>query len=60
MGLGLIQFVLAPLSALPALPVVTAVCACYPTVARGCMASAVAAMGSVTLTMDAHAIAQSK
>lgn len=52
MGLGLIQFVLAPLSALPALPVVTAACACCSAVARGCMASALAAMGSVALTMD--------
>lgn len=29
-------------------------------VARGCMASAMAAMGIVALTMDVHAIAQSR
>lgn len=60
MGLGLIQFVLAPLSALPALPVVTAACACCSAFARGYMASAVAAVGNVALTMDVHAIAQSR
>ena len=60
MGLGLIQFVLAPLSALPALPVVTAACACCLAVARGCMDFAVAAMGSVALTMDVRAIAQGR
>lgn len=60
MGLGLIQFVLAPLPALPALPVVTAACACCSAVARGWMASAMAAMGIVELTMDVHAIAQSR
>lgn len=53
-------FVLVPLSALPVSPLVASTCACCSAVAQGCMASAMAAMGIVALTMDVHAIAQSK
>lgn len=35
-------------------------CACCSAVGRGCMVSAMAAMGIVELTMDVHAIAQSR
>lgn len=35
-------------------------CACCSAVARGCMASAMAGIGNVALTMDVHAIAQSR
>lgn len=35
-------------------------CACCSAVARGCMASAMAAMDNVALTMDVHAIAQNR
>lgn len=51
---------LVPLSALPVSLLVALACACCPAVARGCMASAMAAMGNVALTMDVHAIAQSR
>ena len=53
-------FVLVPSSALPAFLLVASACACCSAVARGCMASAIACMGSVALTMDVHAIAQSR
>jgi len=51
-------FVLAPSSALPVSLPVSSDCACCSAVARGLMASAMAAMGIVELTMDVHAIAQ--
>lgn len=51
---------LVPLSALPVSLLVALACACCPAVARGCMASAMACMGNVALTMDVHAIAQSR
>jgi len=60
MGLGLIQFALAPLSALPASPVMSAACAYCSAAGRGCTASAMAGMGNVALTMDVHATAQSR
>ncbi len=53
-------FVLVPSSTLPMSLFVSAACACCSAVARGWMASAMAAMGSVALTMDVHAIAQSR
>lgn len=53
-----VAFVLEPSSALPASPFVASACACCSAVARGCMASAMAAIGIVGLTMDVHAIAQ--
>lgn len=53
-----VAFVLVPSSALPVSPFVASACACCSAVARGCMVSAMAAMGIVALTMDAHAIAQ--
>lgn len=53
-----VAFVLVPSSALPVSLLVAPACACCPAVARGCMASAMAAMGIVALTMDVHAIAQ--
>lgn len=55
-----VAFVLAPSSALPASLPVSSDCACCSAVARGLMASAMAAMGIVELTMDVHAIAQSR
>ena len=55
-----VAFVLVPLSALPASPAVPAACACCSAVARGWMASAMAAMGNVAPTMDVQAIAQSR
>ena len=55
-----VAFVLVPVSALPASPVVASACACCSAVARGCTASAMAATGIVALTMDVHAIAQSR
>lgn len=51
-------FALVPSSALPVSPFVASAYACCSAVARGCMVSAMAAMGIVALTMDAHAIAQ--
>lgn len=53
-------FVLAPSSALPVSLLRASACACCSAVARGCMASAMAAMGNVAPTMDVHAIAQSR
>ena len=53
-------FVLAPSSALSASLLVASACACCSAVGRGWMASAMAAMGIVALTMDVHAIAQSR
>lgn len=53
-------FVLVPSSELPVSLLVAPACACCSAVARGCMASAMAAMGIVALTIDVHAIAQSR
>lgn len=53
-------FALEPSSALPVPLFVESACACCSAVARGCMASAMAAMGIVAPTMDVHAIAQSR
>lgn len=53
-----VAFVLVPSSALPVSPFVASACACCSAVGRGCMASAMAAMGIVAPTMDVHAIAQ--
>ena len=53
-------FGLVPSSALPALLLVASACACCSAVARGCMASAMTGIGNVALTMDVHAIAQSR
>lgn len=55
-----VAFVLVPSSALPVSPFVASACACCPDVARGCMASAMAGIGNVALTMDVHTIAQSR
>lgn len=55
-----VAFVLVPSSALPVPLLVASACACCVAVAWGCMASAMAAMGIVALTMDVHAIAQSR
>lgn len=55
-----VAFVLVPSSALPVSLFVASACACRSAVAQGCMASAMAAMGNVALTMDVHAIAQSR
>ena len=53
-----VAFVLAPSSALPVSLLVALACACCSAAGRGWMASAMAAMGIVAPTMDAHAIAQ--
>ena len=53
-----VAFVLVSSSALPASLLVASACACCSAVARGWMASAMAAMGIVAPTMDVHAIAQ--
>lgn len=53
-------FVLVPFLVLPASLLVASACACCSAVARGWMASAMAAMGIVAPTMDVHAIAQSR
>lgn len=55
-----VAFVSVPSSALPVPLLVASACACCSAVARGCVVSAMAAMGIVALTMDVHAIAQSK
>lgn len=55
-----VAFALVPSSALPASLLVASACACCSAVARGCMASAMAAMDNVAPTMDVHAIAQSR
>lgn len=54
-----VAFVSVPSSALP-VPLVASACACCSAVAGGWMASAMAAMGIVAVTMDVHAIAQSR
>lgn len=51
-------FVLVPSSVLPVSLLVASACACCPAVACGWMASAMADIGNVALTMDVHAIAQ--
>ena len=53
-------FVLVPSSALPVSLLAASACACCSAVSRGCMASAMAAIGIVAPAMDAHAIAQSR
>lgn len=53
-------FVLVPSSALSVSLLVASAGACCSAIARGCMASAMAAVGIVALTMDVHAIAQSR
>lgn len=55
-----VAFVLVPSSALPVSLLAASACACCSATARGWMASATAAMGIVELTMDVHAIAQSR
>lgn len=55
-----VAFVLASSSALPVSLLAASACACCPAVARGCMASAMAGIGIAELTMDVHAIAQSR
>lgn len=55
-----VAFALVPSSALPVPLFVPAACACCSAVAGGCIASAMAAVGIVALTMDEHAIAQSR
>ena len=55
-----VAFVLVPSSALAVSLLVASACACCPAVARGCTASAMADIGNVALTMDVHAIAQSR
>ena len=55
-----VAFVLVPSSALPASLFVASACACCSAVAGGWMASAMAAMGIVALTMEVQAIAQSR
>lgn len=55
-----VAFVLVPSSALPVSLFVVSACACCSAVAGGWMASAMVAMGIVALTMDVHAIAQSR
>lgn len=53
-------FVLVPSSALSVSLLVASACVCCSVVARDCMASAMAGIGNVALTMDVHAIAQSR
>lgn len=55
-----VAFVSVPSSALPVPLLVASACACCSAVARGCMASAMAAMGIAELTMDVHATAKSR
>ena len=55
-----VAFVLVPSSALPVPLFMASDCPCCSAVGRGCMASAMAAMGIVALTMDVHAIAQNR
>lgn len=55
-----VAFVLVPSSALAVSLLVASACDCCSVVARGWMASAMATMGIVALTMDVHAIAQSR
>lgn len=53
-----VAILLVPSSALPVSLLVSASCACCSAVARGWVASAMAAMGIVAPTMDVHAVAQ--
>lgn len=55
-----VAFVLPPSSALPVSPFVASACVYCSAVARGCMASTIAAMGIVAPTMDVRAIAKSR
>ena len=55
-----VAFALEPLSASPVSLFVASDCACCSAAARGCRASAMAGIGNVALTMDVHAIAQSR
>lgn len=55
-----VAFVLVPSSALAVSLLVASACACCPAVVRGCIASALAGIGNAALTMDVHAIAQSR
>lgn len=55
-----VAFVLVPSSALPVSLLAASACACCSAVARDCMTSAMAGIGNVALTMDVHAIAQSR
>ena len=55
-----VAFVPVPSSALSVSLLVASACACCSAVARGWMASAMAATGIVELTTDVHAIAQSR
>jgi len=55
-----VAFVPVPSSALSVSLLVASACACCSAVARGWMASAMATMGIVALTIDVHAIAQSR
>lgn len=55
-----VAFVLVPSPALPVSLLVASDCACCSAVAGGWMASAMAAMGIVALTMEVQAIAQSR
>lgn len=55
-----VALVLVPSSALPVSLLAVSACACCSAVARGRMASAMAAMGIVAPIMDVHAIAQSR
>lgn len=55
-----VAFVLVPSSALPVPLFVASDCPCCSAVGRGCLASAMAAMGIVALTMDVRAIAQNR
>ena len=53
-------FALVPSSALPVSLLVASDCVCCSAVAGGCIASAMAGIGNVALTMDVHASAQSR
>lgn len=55
-----VAFVSVPSSALPVPLLVASACACCSAVAGGCITSAMAGVGNVALTMDVHAIAQSR
>ena len=55
-----VAFVSVPSSAMPVSLLAASACACCSAVIRGCIASAMAATGIVELTMDVHAIAQSR
>ena len=55
-----VWFVLVPPSAVPVSLFVASTCTCCSAVSRGAIASAMAAMGIVALTMDVHEIAQSR